>query len=68
MTTMTGQEFAALRKAVRLSSQGLAEAMGVHKTTVSRWERGHLAIPTLAALALRWLHHERRRMINKKIA
>ena len=41
---MTPDELRTRRKALRLSQTALAEALGVTQHTVSRWERGKMAI------------------------
>jgi len=52
---MTARQLAKARERLGLSQAALAERLDVHEMTVSRWERGALAIPTMAALAVRCL-------------
>ena len=51
---MTATTLRETRARLGLSQDGLARALGVSPNTVSRWERGALAIgcPTMLALAL----------------
>lgn len=57
---MTGEEFGRLRRELGISQEAAAEALGVKRTTVQRWEYGaaygkngrrggHLGIPSGAA-------------------
>ena len=48
----TGKEFRFIRKKVDLRSNELAALLDVTPETVSRWEKGKLPIPKLAAFAL----------------
>lgn len=50
---MTARQLRRLRKALGWSQARLAEALGVHPMTVSKWERGEQPIPQMAALAIR---------------
>jgi len=52
---MTPTEFATIRRRLELSHSGLAEALGVHITTISRYERGVRRIPEPTAKYLRTL-------------
>ena len=46
---------AAAAKKLNSTQQKLAEQLGVHVMTVSKWERGVVEIPQATALALRFL-------------
>lgn len=48
----SGVEFKFVRKIVGLRANEVADMFGVRKETVSRWERGEVAIPRTAAYAL----------------
>jgi transcriptional regulator with XRE-family HTH domain len=52
---MTARQMAKAREALGWSQARLAEALGVHPMTVSKWERDQQPIPTMAALAVRCL-------------
>jgi transcriptional regulator with XRE-family HTH domain len=52
---MIKEELRAWRKEQGLTQQALAEALGVKKLAVSRWERGERGIPALLSLALKGL-------------
>jgi DNA-binding transcriptional regulator YiaG len=41
-----------LRKRLRLTQRGLANALGIHPMTVSRWERGVVNVPEPVAKLL----------------
>ena len=49
---MTPADLKAARKALGLSQRGLAEAIGVSKPSIARWEGGRRAIPLTIALAI----------------
>jgi putative zinc finger/helix-turn-helix YgiT family protein len=48
----SGDEFKFVRKVAGLRANEVADMFGVRKETVSRWERGEVAIPRTAAYAL----------------
>jgi putative zinc finger/helix-turn-helix YgiT family protein len=48
----SGAEFKFVRKHAGLRANEVADMFGVRKETVSRWERGEVAIPRTAAYAL----------------
>lgn len=52
---MTARQLQRLRERLGWSQERLAEALGVHPMTVSRWERGALPVPPMAAIAVRCL-------------
>lgn len=49
---MTPDELRTTRARLGLSLTGLAEALGVDRMTVWRWEQGRFALPTWLPLAL----------------
>jgi DNA-binding XRE family transcriptional regulator len=55
MMVMTKEELKAWRKSRWLTQAELADALGVKKLAVSRWERGERGIPAFLRLALRSL-------------
>ena len=52
---MTGRQLQRIRERLGWSQARLAEALGVHPMTVSKWERGVQPISEMAALAIRFL-------------
>lgn len=52
---MTPAQLRSAREKLGLTQAGLAEKLGVNRTTVARWETGVLEIPQMAALAVRHL-------------
>lgn len=44
-----------LRTLAGLTQSGLSSALGVHRTTIARWETGKLPIPKWVELAMRSL-------------
>jgi transcriptional regulator with XRE-family HTH domain len=52
---MTGPELRALRDAKGYSLTALAKALGVHVTTVCRWQKGKARIPHATEIVLRQL-------------
>ena len=57
-SVLTGQEVAFVRHALNRSQQELAELLGVHTVTLSRWETGHSEVPAPADRLLRALAFE----------
>jgi DNA-binding transcriptional regulator YiaG len=49
---MEPHDIKALRKELKVTQQKLADFLGVHVTTVTRWERGQSAPDTTTQLAL----------------
>jgi DNA-binding transcriptional regulator YiaG len=58
---MSGDEFRKVRKAMRLSQDGLSKLIDVSVRGVRRWENGEVAIPKIAELALRYLAEKSRK-------
>jgi len=56
---MTPAELRAARLALGLTQPELGERLGVHWTTVSRWENGRQRIPQIVALAVTHLRGQR---------
>jgi transcriptional regulator with XRE-family HTH domain len=52
---MTPDQFRATLKSLGLRQTHLAERLGVHRTTVSRWSTGDLAIPRYVEYVLELL-------------
>jgi len=57
---MDGVELQRRRQASGLSQSQLAERLGVHVRTISKWERGVNPVPAVIDLALSALECERR--------
>ena len=55
---MTSSELLTIRTHLNLSHAGLAEKLGVHVTTISRWERGLRKIPKPVIRLLLTLQNE----------
>ena len=55
---VTARQMKNLRARLDWSQERLAEALGVHPMTVSKWERGENAIPRLAELACKWIESQ----------
>jgi DNA-binding transcriptional regulator YiaG len=63
---MTGAEVKRLRESLGLRQKDLAERLGVHPMTVSRWERDFVSIPGPAAKLLQlWAAENRARKRTK---
>ena len=60
---MSGLDLRGERKALDMTQEALADALGVTANTVARWERGDLTIahPGVLRLALRELRRRHRR-------
>lgn len=52
---MSPETLLALRTLAGLTQSGLATSLGVHRTTVARWETGRSPIPRWVELAMRAL-------------
>jgi transcriptional regulator with XRE-family HTH domain len=50
---MSGEEFRRHRRRLGFTQVGLAERIGVHEITISRWERDVVAIPEPVAQLVR---------------
>lgn len=57
---MTGSEVRRLREALGVTQPELAEELGVHPITISRWERDKARVPTAAARLLTMLAQAKR--------
>lgn len=62
---MTPEDVVAWRKAYVLSRQQLADLLGIHPTTVSRWERGTTPPPRWLPLALETLAGQREKLVRR---
>jgi transcriptional regulator with XRE-family HTH domain len=56
---VTAAQLKKARAALDWSQGRLAEELGVHPMTVSKWERGEQPIPQMAAIAIRCLTEHR---------
>ena len=63
---MTGAELKVWRERRELQQSELAELLGVHAMTVSKWERGVQAIPPFMELALETLERRQKLASRKK--
>lgn len=52
---MNGNDIFVARQKLRLSVKQMADRLGVHRDTYSKWERGVQKIPAIGATAIRWL-------------
>ena len=52
---VTKDEFKGLRNSTGHTQASLAEEMGVHLRTVTRWEIGEVVIPRVVELAIRYI-------------
>lgn len=55
---MTGEELRKLRLVAGMSQEELAEACGVERRTIGRWESGLKSIPTIVIPCLRQILDE----------
>jgi len=62
---MTKQEFKRLRKSIGYSQVKLALEMGLYIRTISRYETGYIAIPTVSELALRYIADKAKKQERK---
>jgi len=58
LLSLTGREFRKLRLRLGLTQESLGKRMGVRANTIWRWEAGRLAVPRLAALAMKAILHD----------
>jgi DNA-binding transcriptional regulator YiaG len=65
---VTPEELHAWRKLYGMSQDELAEALEVHRLTVSKWERGEHEIPGFLHLALDTLARTRRKRPRRTTA
>ena len=52
---MTNEQVKRARLALGLTVQQMADMLGIHRDTYSKWERGVQKIPAIGATAIRWL-------------
>lgn len=52
---MTNEQVKRARLTLGLTVQQMADKLGVHRDTYSKWERGVQKIPAVGATAIRWL-------------
>jgi transcriptional regulator with XRE-family HTH domain len=62
---MTGRELKAAREQLDWSQQQLAEAIGVNRSTILRYESGEIVIPKRSDIALKKVFKERGIKIDK---
>jgi DNA-binding transcriptional regulator YiaG len=62
----TGVDFKFVRKMADFKATEIAELLGVRPETVSRWERGEVDLPKMAAFAIGELY-ERPRVTREKL-
>jgi transcriptional regulator with XRE-family HTH domain len=58
------EDLIAWRKAYMLSRQQLADLLGVHYSTMERWEGGKSRIPNMVPLALETLAGQRQQLVK----
>lgn len=52
---MSSDEIREARRELGLTVKQIADKLGVHRDTYSKWERGAQKIPAIGATAIRWL-------------
>ena len=52
---MTNEQVKRARLTLGLTVQQMADKLGVHRDTYSKWERGVQKMPAIGATAIRWL-------------
>ena len=52
---MTNEQVKRARLTLGLTVQQMADMLGIHRDTYSKWERGAQKIPAIGATAIRWL-------------
>ena len=52
---MSKLELLEARQKLGLTVQQMADRLGVHRDTYSKWERGVQKMPAIGATAIRWL-------------
>jgi len=55
---MTGEQLAAWRNYYQLTQPQLAQLLGVHVTTIAKWETNRYKIPPFLGLALETIQRE----------
>jgi transcriptional regulator with XRE-family HTH domain len=64
---VSAEQFVDIRLKLRLSQEKLAKLMGVHRTTVARFENDGIMVPRLAALALGYLEDHYSPQVKTKV-
>ena len=52
---MSNLDILEARQKLGLTVQQMADMLGIHRDTYSKWERGVQKIPAIGATAIRWL-------------
>ena len=52
---MTNEQVKRARLTLGLTVQQMADKLGVHRDTYSKWERGAQRIPAIGVTTIRWL-------------
>lgn len=52
---MTNEQVKRARLTLGLTVQQMADKLGVHRDTYSKWERGVQKMPAIGATAIRWM-------------
>ena len=52
---MNGNEILEARQKMGLTIKQMADKLGIHRDTYSKWERGVQKIPAVGVTAIRWL-------------
>lgn len=55
MASLSSDEIREARRELGLTVKQIADKLGVHRDTYSKWERGAQKIPAIGATAIRWL-------------
>jgi len=63
---MTGEEFRRHRRRLGFTQVGLAQRIGVHEITISRWERDVVVIPNPVAQLVQLLKLVRPKSVRPK--
>ena len=52
---MSGNEILEARQKMGLTIKQMADKLGIHRDTYSKWERGVQKMPAIGATAIRWM-------------